>query len=115
MANIRKHFDSTSIAVIILTLVLFVAAILAKGLTHDVLLEAGVFLVSAKLILQTYKNSVATGNLEAKLEAIHITLQGMAGRAQGEELPKKESPPKTLRATGSGPAAQGFMEGRPSS
>jgi hypothetical protein len=42
-----------------LTLALFVAALFAKGFTHDLLLEAGVFLVSVKLILVAYKNSVS--------------------------------------------------------
>lgn len=44
-----------SALVIILTFVLFVLALFTKGLTHDMLLEAGVFLVSAKLIIMTYK------------------------------------------------------------
>lgn len=85
MANIRKHLDSTSLVVIVLTLALFVAAVLAKGWSHDVLLEAGVFLVSVKLILQTYKNSVAMENLEARLDAIHATLQNLPAPPQGED------------------------------
>jgi len=44
-----------SALVIILTFVFFVLALFTKGLTHDMLLEAGVFLVSAKLIIMTYK------------------------------------------------------------
>lgn len=44
-----------SALVILLTFVLFVLALFTKGLTHDLLLEAGVFLVSAKLIIMAYK------------------------------------------------------------
>jgi hypothetical protein len=44
--------------VIALTLILFVVALLIKGFTHDLLLEADVFLVSVKLILMSHKNSV---------------------------------------------------------
>ena len=31
-----------------------------KGFTHDLLLEAGVFLVSVKLILMSYRSSLAS-------------------------------------------------------
>lgn len=44
-----------SALVIILTFVFFVLALFTKGLTHDMLLEAGVFLVSVKLILMADK------------------------------------------------------------
>ena len=47
-----------------LTLALFVVALFVKGLTHDLLLEAGVFLVSVKLVLMNYKNSLAMRTLE---------------------------------------------------
>jgi hypothetical protein len=57
------------------TFILFVAALFYKGLTHDLLLEAGVFLVSVKLILMAYKNSVATANVQRKLDEIHTALR----------------------------------------
>jgi len=91
MVNTRNHFDSASIVVIALTLILFLTAILFKGLTHDMLLEAGVFLVSVKLILQTHKNSVATAKLEAKLEAMHATLRSLAARSSGDSFPREEA------------------------
>lgn len=59
MASQTRHFDTGSFVVMGLTLALFVAALFAKGFTHDLLLEAGVFLVSVKLILVAYKNSVS--------------------------------------------------------
>ncbi len=43
--------------VIIITLILFVVALFTKGLTHEILLEAGIFLVSVKLIIMAYKNN----------------------------------------------------------
>lgn len=43
--------------VIGLTFILFIAALFVKGFTHDLLLEAGVFLVSVKLILLSQKNT----------------------------------------------------------
>ncbi|MBW2327978.1 MAG: hypothetical protein JRF45_16245 [Deltaproteobacteria bacterium] len=52
-----KHFDMGSMIVIIVTFILFITALFTKGLTHDLLLETGVFLVSVKLILMAFKNS----------------------------------------------------------
>ena len=53
-----KHFDKGSIIVIVITFILFTAALFTKGLTHDLLLEGGVFLVSVKLIMMAYKNKL---------------------------------------------------------
>ncbi len=56
MANL-KVFDPWSVIVIVLTVVLFAAALFAKGLTHDLLIEAGVLLVFMKLILMAQRNA----------------------------------------------------------
>ena len=66
-----KHpLGLTSFAVIILTFVLFVAALFTKGWTHDLLLEAGVFLVSVKLIIMSFRNTVAVEAIKNKLDQI---------------------------------------------
>jgi hypothetical protein len=52
------------------TFVLFVAALFTTGLTHDLLLEAGVFLVSVKLIMMAHKNSVASKIVSNELAEI---------------------------------------------
>jgi hypothetical protein len=75
--SMRKHFDFWSILVIALTLVLFITALVIKGLTHDLLLEAGVFMVSVKLILMSHKNSVLAIETEDRLEQIHALLRTM--------------------------------------
>lgn len=54
-----NHFDVWSGLVIGLTLILFLIAVFVKGITHDLLQEIAVFLVSVKLILLSHKNSVA--------------------------------------------------------
>jgi len=77
MASIRHYFDTGSLVVIVLTFVLFVAALYFTGFTHDLLLEAGVFLVSVKLILMSYKNKVASDNLYKELTEIRSLLQAM--------------------------------------
>jgi len=46
-----RHLDRGSKIVIVITLVLFVPALFTKAFTHDLLLEAAVFLVSVKLII----------------------------------------------------------------
>jgi hypothetical protein len=70
-----KRFDGPSIAVILATLALFVAALFFKGFTHDLLLEAGVFLVSVKLVLAAYKASVAEEELRRRLDGIESGLR----------------------------------------
>lgn len=63
--------DTGSLLVIIITFVLFALSLLVKGATHEILLEAGVFLVSVKLIIMSYKGNVVTKSMESKLNAIH--------------------------------------------
>jgi hypothetical protein len=74
LKSLLSHFDLSSLIVIILTLVLFVAAVFVKGFTHDLLLEAGVFLVSVKLILMGHKNSLSAKSIEERLKDIQSSL-----------------------------------------
>ena len=70
-----KHFDIGAIVVIIITFILFVTALFFTGFTHDLLLEAGVFLVSVKLIIIAYKTSVSTEVIQRELEEIKSLLK----------------------------------------
>lgn len=79
MQTVKEHFDPGSVIVIAITLVLFVVALFSKGLTHDLLLEAGVFLVSVKLILMGYRNSVTSKKMLRELEEIRKTLDRTRG------------------------------------
>ena len=65
-----KYFDTGSMIVIIITFVLFVAALFVKGLTKDLFLEAGVFLVSVKLIMMAYRNNAHIEGIETELKDI---------------------------------------------
>ena len=69
-----KHFDIGSLLVILITFVLFTIALFFTGFTHDLLLEAGVFLVSVKLIIMSYKSSVSTLHIDQELEEIKSLL-----------------------------------------
>lgn len=71
----KKHFDVGSIMVIIVTFVLFTMALFTKGFTHDLLLEGGVFLVSVKLILMAYNNSVHVKSFQKELKEIKALLK----------------------------------------
>jgi hypothetical protein len=72
---LRDHFDFWSLVVIALTFTLFIVALFIQGLTHEILLEAGVFLVSLKLIMMSHKNSVLAKKTEFQLERIFANLQ----------------------------------------
>jgi hypothetical protein len=75
MKSLRRHFDPWSLVVIILTFVLFIMALFVKGMTHDLLLEAGVFLVSVKLILMSHKASVLAQHTDGRLDDIYNFLR----------------------------------------
>ena len=65
-----KHFDVWSVLVLIITFVLFSLALFFTGFTHDILLEAGVFLVSVKLIIMAYKANISSSKIELELKEI---------------------------------------------
>lgn len=71
----KDYFDIPSIVVIIVTLVLFIMALFYKGMTHELLLEAGIFLVSVKLIMMSYKNSVFINDLQNELREIKESIR----------------------------------------
>jgi hypothetical protein len=66
----RRFFDPGTLAVVIVTLVLFIFALFTKGFTHDLLLEAGVFLVSVKLILMAYRTNLFYNDIDKNLKRI---------------------------------------------
>ena len=65
-----EHFDFGSILIIAVTFILFAIALFSTGFTHDLLLESGVLLVSVKLIIMAYKNSLANQKIMQELYAI---------------------------------------------
>lgn len=82
--KLLQHHDPGSIVVIILTFALFMLALFIKGLTHDLLLETGVFLVSVKLIWMSHKLSVAGQSMREQLQQIHDLVR--AGHQQAAKL-----------------------------
>ena len=86
MTRTSKYLDGTTWIVVFITLGLFITAVFVKGLGHDLLLEAGVFLVSVKLILMNYKSSVAGEELRERLDELRAVLGRIdAGLSAGTE------------------------------
>jgi hypothetical protein len=69
-----------SMVVIAITFVLFAIAVFEKGLTHDLLLEAGVFLVSVKLILMSAKMTRAAEQTQQQLHALQAAVERLTVR-----------------------------------
>jgi hypothetical protein len=70
-----KNLDLGNAITIALTFVLFIIALFATGFTKDLLLEAGVLLVSVKIILMGAANRSSNKEIIKKLNEIHEKLQ----------------------------------------
>jgi len=73
--NRRKSSDPAAVIVIVLTVGLFLWALFLKGFTHELLQEAAVFLVSAKLIIMAKRNAESEDRLESQLQEIKSLLE----------------------------------------
>jgi hypothetical protein len=88
----NKYVDSGSFVVAVITLVLFIAALFSKGISHDIFLETGVFLVSVKIIIMAYRNSIDVNQLEKKIDAVldilsktDVNKENTTGRSQDHQ------------------------------
>jgi len=70
-----KQFNVASILVIVVTFVLFTIALFVKGFVHDLLLEAGVLLVSIKLIMLGRTNIVRNQEVLQKIQDVITILE----------------------------------------
>ncbi|MGZ3651197.1 MAG: hypothetical protein ACXVB9_22350 [Bdellovibrionota bacterium] len=70
----QKLLNLASSLTLVITFVLFVAAAVLHGLSSELLLEAGVFLVSVKLVLSTQKSEIAVEEMRAQLDSIERKL-----------------------------------------
>ena len=75
MTQMKKNFDLANVITIALTIILFVIALFATGFTKDLLLEAGVLLVSVKIILMSAANRDSNREILKKLNEIDEKLQ----------------------------------------
>jgi len=88
---LNNYIDKASAVTLALTLLLFVIALFIKGFTHDLLLEAGVFLVSIKLVLAGYKNAQGTRTLLDRLDRIDSKLAHLSDRDGTMNLSRETS------------------------
>jgi hypothetical protein len=72
---VNKNTDIWSAIVIAITLVLFGVALVSKGFSEDLVLEAAVFLVSLKLILMARTNTAAVRDVKNELSIIRGLLE----------------------------------------
>jgi len=70
-----RYLDAGTILVIAVTIALFATALFVKGFTHGLLLEAGVLLVSVKLIVMAYKNKANYCDIKKDLAEIKEILK----------------------------------------
>ncbi len=70
LSKLRDQLDTASSVVIVITFILFVVSLFLKGLSHDILLDSGVLLVSVKLIIMSYKNNVNINEVNKQLGEI---------------------------------------------
>ncbi|MBZ4657138.1 MAG: hypothetical protein PWQ81_333 [Bacteroidota bacterium] len=76
--RMRKYLSTIDLIVIIVTFLLFTIALFVKGLTHDILVEAGVLLVSIKIIVMNYRITVLNKAILEKLDEIRETIREKA-------------------------------------
>ena len=74
----NKYLSTADLIVIIVTALLFVAALFTKGLSHDLFLEAGVLLVSIKIIIMKHKNIISVNLILSELDTIKGKLSEMS-------------------------------------
>lgn len=70
----RKRLNRATFATMLVTVALFLIAAAEKGISHDLSLEAAVFLVSLKLVLSSHRSELSDHAIEVKLDRIQAQL-----------------------------------------
>jgi hypothetical protein len=66
----KKSIDLASWMTLAVTVVLFGISLFEKGFTQEILLEAGVFLISVKLVLASHSIQLETHAIDKKLSQL---------------------------------------------
>jgi hypothetical protein len=66
----RQHIDIATALTLLVAAILFGVALGEKGSIHDFLLEAGVFLISVKLVLTAKSAELHQKNVEKKIDLL---------------------------------------------
>lgn len=75
MNQMKRKFDLANATTIALTFILFAIALFATGFTKDLFLEAGVLLVSVKIIVMGAETRDSNKEIIKKLNEINEKLQ----------------------------------------
>ena len=70
LLKLRERLDMGSMAIIVITFTLFAVSLFQKGLIHEILVDTGIFLVSVKLIVMSFRNNLYMKDLNQQLEEI---------------------------------------------
>ena len=70
----KRRIDTGSFIVIIVTFIFFTLALFTKGLTHDILLEAGILLVSVKLIIMGCRTAAFHDHIISEIKKLNDCL-----------------------------------------
>jgi len=70
----NKWLDMASTFTLLVTVILFGFAASVHGLTHDLLLESAIFLISVKLVLSNHRNENYLKSIEDKLNSLEKKL-----------------------------------------
>ncbi len=73
----KKYLSFTDLVVIIVTFALFGIALGTQGITHDLLIESGILLVSIKLIMMNYKSILNFKKVMNELNNIKEEIQNI--------------------------------------
>jgi hypothetical protein len=87
-----RPFDQASLLVILATLALFVAALIVKGITQELFLEAGVFLVSVKLILMGYHLTRQMQAIQARIDEVLTVMHEAHGDPEDRSSERGDRP-----------------------
>lgn len=66
----KKRTAIASWLTVFVTTALLVASLIEKGFTHEILLEAAVFLVSLKLVIAMHRSQLDNQETQTKLDAL---------------------------------------------
>ncbi len=73
----KKLLDTGNLIVVVLTIILFIVAIFLKGFTKDLLLEAGVLLVSIKLIFFANKQIIFDREVMSRFDELKKEIENL--------------------------------------
>jgi hypothetical protein len=89
--KITRYMDKGTLTVAAITLILFCVSLAEKGLTHEILADAAVFLVSVKLLLMLYHQAVEDQKTHSDIADLAVSLHRIESTLEKMEPPAGRS------------------------